>query len=372
MACFQSPGVVLSSDYDYADDDVDTVTTSTIVDDKDLVRPDLQWKASKGQGGIWGIDSKLNVEQERLLTSTYIMSISTPTATKEKQQQSTKQPLPAPKSSTPTNTLVDKDNSRSNNSNITSTKPHRVINLDDVECFPSLNTTSCNKCQIQDRPSRCHHCSVCDRCVLEFDHHCVWLNNCVGYNNKRHFVLTLVWLTVGCWYGIAMLYKPFYVPLRQQIDEYGWQAILFKNGLLGLPTLTGLIEQIRWGTLESETMVKLVFPLLASVGSIQVVFLSYHIMYMVMALTTLEYNIITEWKYMKLVAAEKEQTGNSIPPSPSLIPPVNPFDSRSWIQNLRNTLGPLPLVFLPVTVAPKPPIVKVTTTTTKTNKNKTE
>ena len=49
----------------------------------------------------------------------------------------------------------------------------------------------CRTCQWQ-KPARSKHCSVCDRCVLRFDHHCIWINNCVGQNNYRWFVAYLV------------------------------------------------------------------------------------------------------------------------------------------------------------------------------------
>ncbi|NWI95657.1 ZDH12 palmitoyltransferase, partial [Pitta sordida] len=59
----------------------------------------------------------------------------------------------------------------------------------------------CGYCLVK-QPLRARHCQLCQHCVRRYDHHCPWLENCVGERNHPLFIGYLsVQLVVLLWGG---------------------------------------------------------------------------------------------------------------------------------------------------------------------------
>jgi len=218
--------------------------------------------------------------------------------------------------------------------------------------YPSPEATRCDKCDIV-RPPRCHHCSACDRCVLQFDHHCSWMNNCIGYNNYRSFFLTLTFIMLGCWYGVALLFYPFYEPLREQVRERGFRW-LYSNGtgFLDLPPPIEILKLALAGNLPTKAVVDVVYPLLLGVGLCMSGFVGVHLKYALSATTTLEHKVVLD-RECAAVFGWKSKCNPSQPLATATT--TNPFDQGKY-KNLEQVLGQnLLLALLPVPVTPPPP-----------------
>ncbi|KPP64855.1 putative ZDHHC-type palmitoyltransferase 6 [Scleropages formosus] len=64
-----------------------------------------------------------------------------------------------------------------------------------VEANESLSRF-CIECEMF-QPDGCKHCRLCSACVLEYDHHCLFIGRCVGRDNRRLFLLFLLAMVIA-------------------------------------------------------------------------------------------------------------------------------------------------------------------------------
>ncbi|XP_063172316.1 palmitoyltransferase ZDHHC12 [Candoia aspera] len=73
---------------------------------------------------------------------------------------------------------------------------------------PNVRLRRCGYCMVK-QPLRAKHCQACQHCVHRFDHHCPWIENCIGERNHPLFVLylgvqlgVLLWALQVAWSGL--------------------------------------------------------------------------------------------------------------------------------------------------------------------------
>jgi len=130
-----------------------------------------------------------------------------------------------------------------------------------VRGAPPSVTVACPTCMIR-KPIRSKHCRECGYCVARMDHHCVWLDGCVGLQNHGRFVLFLVFhilsvlLYLVCvlpflWRAVAAALPMHVHDASQVLRVFVLRPILplFLQSLFGLGTtcslLALLLEQVR-------------------------------------------------------------------------------------------------------------------------------
>lgn len=150
---------------------------------------------------------------------------------------------------------------------------------DDLNFFPD---SVCRTCQLP-KPARSKHCSVCRACVARQDHHCAWLNTCVGQLNTRWFLLFLVttnfYLTLGTYLSWAAICR---VAVNEGLSmvNLDWRTKV---------TIFGIV-------LVDQTYLGAVFLLSSMCGILSYAFTGYHAYLVWAGTTTNETAKWADWK----------------------------------------------------------------------------
>ncbi|XP_038864407.1 palmitoyltransferase ZDHHC12-B-like isoform X1 [Salvelinus namaycush] len=83
----------------------------------------------------------------------------------------------------------------------------------------------CGYCLLQQQPMRAKHCQACKHCVRRFDHHCPWIENCVGERNHRCFIIYLAVQLLALLWALQIAWSGFH-------SSGTWKLWLIVNGFL--------------------------------------------------------------------------------------------------------------------------------------------
>ncbi|KAJ8764523.1 hypothetical protein K2173_006263 [Erythroxylum novogranatense] len=101
--------------------------------------------------------------------------------------------------------------------------------LDMYPSGTSVRNLTCIYCNVE-QPPRAKHCHDCDQCVLQFDHHCVWLGTCIGLRNHCRFWWYICGETALCLWT-CILYIEY---LKVNITRAWWKGALMMLLLITL------------------------------------------------------------------------------------------------------------------------------------------
>ncbi|KAF8912097.1 DHHC palmitoyltransferase-domain-containing protein [Gymnopilus junonius] len=141
-------------------------------------------------------------------------------------------------------------------------------------------------------PPRSSHCKMCDNCVDGCDHHCQWVNNCVGRRNYTTFFALLVSATTTLVLIICTSALHLYLLTRRNHISFG--------------------HALREGV-GSAIAFCLSICVIWPVGAL----LSYHMRLLLLNVTTIE--------------QIRNQAHKTLIPGP---PPPNPFSHGNWKRNI--------------------------------------
>ncbi|XP_044017780.1 putative uncharacterized protein DDB_G0292292 [Aphidius gifuensis] len=88
----------------------------------------------------------------------------------------------------------------------------------------------CHLCNITiSSEKKTKHCSVCNKCIDNFDHHCMWLNNCIGKRNYKFFIICIVSAIVSALISFLLSFIEIATSINYYINNQTNNTIIMDN-----------------------------------------------------------------------------------------------------------------------------------------------
>ncbi|XP_012257947.2 palmitoyltransferase ZDHHC3-A [Athalia rosae] len=122
--------------------------------------------------------------------------------------------------------------------------------------------TVCTRCETY-RPPRAHHCRICKRCIRRMDHHCPWINNCVGERNQKYFIQFLVYVGILAFYAITLVILSWVSDCSECSNDVAIKQsrilhcviLVLESALFGMFVVAILVDQFQ-AILGDETAIE--------------------------------------------------------------------------------------------------------------------
>ncbi|KAJ1967557.1 palmitoyltransferase swf1, partial [Dimargaris xerosporica] len=127
------------------------------------------------------------------------------------------------------------------------------------------------------------HCSLCNVCIMVMDHHCVWINNCVGQQNLRYFIAFLASFIAMSWYGAWLIWYIF----CQKLDDAGIATFAYYDPSVGRQVTMSWVQSFQY-TISLQPLLGALGLLLVLISPAVLAFLAYAIYLVFLGVTSNE------------------------------------------------------------------------------------
>ncbi|KAL7536382.1 hypothetical protein ACHAXR_007129 [Thalassiosira sp. AJA248-18] len=139
------------------------------------------------------------------------------------------------------------------------------------------------------KPPRSHYDHVIKANVLNMDHYCPWMFNCIGYFNYRYFFNFLWFVATALLYGTAICFPAF-----MKLGSHDYRSQVRASGGFQKPLKSIVVRHIRANpfipTPDERTPVALGFMLCLCLGAAVMCLGGFHLYLVLSAQTTIEFH----------------------------------------------------------------------------------